>query len=274
MSVEIEQAPGHPEIERVIAPNPGPMTLEGTNTYLLDGGDGVYVIDPGPAHDAHLAAVTEAAARRGGVAGVLLTHSHADHSAGVEAIGAPLLWGQVSASQEAEALAAAAAGGVPDLNATPMEPPSRIGPFAVLPTPGHAPDHVCFVWGRAGFCGDLVLGHGSTIVPPAAGGGSLADYMASLQRLDDAGCDLLAPGHGPWITDPAARIREYAAHRRERERRLVHALERGERSRNALLAEVWDDVPEVLRPAAALAMEAHLEKLEHDGVLRTAELTG
>lgn len=272
MAAEPEPAPGHPEVQRLVASNPGPMTLEGTNTYVVAAAEGAYVIDPGPDDAGHLDAVRAAASAQRGIAGILLTHSHADHSAGVAALGAPLLWGEVSEGTEAAAFAAAAAGQMPDLSAPAAEPPSRIGPFGVIPTPGHAADHVCFTWGRVGFCGDLVLGHGSSIVPPTAGGGSLADYMASLALLAELDCELLAPGHGPWITDPAERIAEYAEHRRDRERRLLHALERGERSRSALLGEVWDDVPEILRPAAAIAMQAHLEKLDAEGALAGVEL--
>src|SRR5206468_8354182 len=88
----IDSPPGHPEIVRIVAPNPGPMTLEGTNTYVV-GPDPAYVIDPGPAEDSHLEAVRAAAEDRGGIAGVLLTHSHADHSAAVPMLGAPLLFG-------------------------------------------------------------------------------------------------------------------------------------------------------------------------------------
>ena len=96
--------------------------------------------------------------------------------------------------------------------------------------------------------------------------------MASLERVRALGAELLAPGHGPWITDPDKRIAEYADHRLDRERRLLAALDRGERSRAALLAEVWADVPEVLRPAAAAAMQAHLEKLAEEGRLAAGEL--
>ena len=269
MTPDLEQAPGHPEVVRIVAPNPGPMTLEGTNTYVVSAAEGAYVIDPGPDDAGHLEAVRDSA---GEIAGVLLTHSHSDHSAGVAALGAPLLWGQVSEGEEAAALAAAAAGQVPNLSAPAAEPPSRVGPFSVIPTPGHAADHVCFAWGRVCFCGDLVLGHGSTIVPPAAGRGSLADSMETLQRLDQLGAELLAPGHGPWIIDPGGKIAEYLEHRQMRERRLFTALEAGERSRAALLAKVWDDVPEVLRPAAAIAMQAHLEKLDGEGKLAGVEL--
>ena len=110
-----------------------------------------------------------------------------------------------------------------------------------------------------------MLGEGSTFVPPD--GGSLAAYMESLRLLQSRDIELICPGHGPWITDPAAKLAEYVEHREMRERRLLAALDRGERSREALLAEVWDDVPDEVRPAAALVMEAHLQKLEADGRL-------
>jgi glyoxylase-like metal-dependent hydrolase (beta-lactamase superfamily II) len=233
------------------------MTLEGTNTYLV-GSEPAYVIDPGPADESHLEAVRAAASERGGIAGVLLTHSHADHSAGVPELGAPLLCGEVGAGDETS--------GEPGAAALADEvSPGRAGPFEVLPTPGHATDHVCFLLGEVGFCGDLVLGHGSSFVPPD--GGSLAAYLDSLKRLRAADLELLAPGHGPWIDDPAAKIDEYLGHRLMRERRLLDELAKGERSRARLLDRVWDDVPRGLRPAAAVVMQAHLEKLEAEGRL-------
>ena len=91
--------------------------------------------------------------------------------------------------------------------------------------------------------------------------------MDSLRRIQAEPIELICPGHGPWIEDPAAKLAEYVEHREMRERRLVAALERGERSRAALLAEAWDDVPPQLRPAAAMVMEAHLQKLEAEGRL-------
>jgi glyoxylase-like metal-dependent hydrolase (beta-lactamase superfamily II) len=126
---------------------------------------------------------------------------------------------------------------------------------------------VCFVWQDVCFCGDLILGEGSSIVLPAAWGGSLAEYMESLERVEGLGAALMCPGHGPWITDPSDRIAEYARHRREREGKLARALESGERSKAALLDAAWDDVPHPMRPMAALAMQAHLEKLELEGRL-------
>jgi glyoxylase-like metal-dependent hydrolase (beta-lactamase superfamily II) len=237
------------------------MTLEGTNTYVV-GSNPAYVIDPGPAKKSHLDAVRAVAEDRGGIAGVLLTHSHADHSAGVPMLGAPLLFGEVGAGDETSgdpgAEGPSAASGV-------AIEPGRVGPFEALPTPGHATDHVCLLLGEVGFCGDLVLGRGSSFVPPD--GGSLAAYLDSLERVRAAELELLCPGHGPYIEDPDTRVNEYLEHRLMRERRLLAELERGERSRARLLALVWDDVSPVLRPAAAVVMQAHLEKLDAEGRL-------
>jgi glyoxylase-like metal-dependent hydrolase (beta-lactamase superfamily II) len=134
-----------------------------------------------------------------------------------------------------------------------------------MPTPGHATDHVCFLIGDVALCGDLVLGHGSSFVPPD--GGSLSAYMDSLERLREANPELLCPGHGPYITEPRARLDEYVEHRLMRERKLVAALADGERSRARLLAAAWDDVPAQMLPAAAIVMQAHLEKLEAESRL-------
>jgi len=255
------------------------MTLEGTNTYVVGFEDRSYVIDPGPDDAAHLVRVREAAKHRGPIAGVLLTHGHSDHSAGIEALGAEVLWGRATRESEMEALAnALAAGsteGIDELFSHTEKNASndiQIGPFTAIATPGHAADHVCFVLDDVCFCGDLILGTGSSIVPPAPGGGSLADYMRSLRRVAELGAALLAPGHGPWITDPPAKVAEYVSHRHDRERRLLAAIGAGERSRGALVARVWDDVPGPLRPAAAVAMQAHLEKLAAEGRLEHVEL--
>jgi glyoxylase-like metal-dependent hydrolase (beta-lactamase superfamily II) len=202
------------------------MTLTGTNTYVV-GERPAFVIDPGPEDEGHVAAVRAETERRGSLGGILLTHSHEDHSAASWMLDAPVV---------------------------------KEGPFQRIPTPGHAQDHVCFVLGGVCFSGDLILGEGSTFVPPS--GGSLTAYLDSLRRIAALDLELICPGHGPYVTDPAAKVREYIEHRMDRERKLVAALERGERSRARLLDDAWDDVPDELRPAAAVVMEAHLEKLE------------
>lgn len=238
------------DIEVVVAPNPGPMTLEGTNTYLV-GRDPTVVIDPGPDSEEHIEAVRAAAHERGGIGTVLLTHAHGDHSDGIEMLDV-------------------APTAIPD-----GESHAGIGAIA---TPGHADDHFCFLVppghpaagdasGAICFSGDLILGQGSTIVGPAYMGGSLTAYMRSLRALERLELELIYPGHGPVIADPTAKIAEYIDHRESRERRLVAALERGERSRLALLNEVWDDVPVELQPMAAIAMQAHFEKLAEEGRL-------
>jgi glyoxylase-like metal-dependent hydrolase (beta-lactamase superfamily II) len=225
------------------------MTLEGTNTYLY-GADPCTVIDPGPGDRGHLDAVREAAEDRGGVGFIVLTHSHGDHADGAMQLAADVANHKLG---------------------HPVPPPyilptdgQEIGSLRTVATPGHASDHVCFLApGGVCFSGDLVLGIGSTFVPPD--GGSLAAYMDSLRRMQAEAIELICPGHGPWIEDPAAKLAEYVEHREMRERRLLAALERGERSRESLLAEVWDDVPAQVRPAAAMVMQAHLDKLEAEG---------
>jgi glyoxylase-like metal-dependent hydrolase (beta-lactamase superfamily II) len=240
------------DLERLTAPNPSPMTLDGTNTYVV-GRDPAVVIDPGPDDAGHIEAVRKAAEARGGIGTVLLTHDDADHLAGVEPLG---------------------------VEPTRPGDGETVAGLTVVATPGHAAEHLSFLLPDAGpgreaeeaasyacFCGDLILGEGSTIVGPREFGGSLADYMESLRKLQQLDLTVLYPGHGPEVEDPQAKIAEYMAHRQEREDRLVAALERGQRSRAALLAEVWDDVPKELRMPAGIAMQAHLEKLEDEGRL-------
>jgi glyoxylase-like metal-dependent hydrolase (beta-lactamase superfamily II) len=222
-------------IVRVRADNPSPMTLDGTNTYLVEG----WVVDPGPDDEPHLVAVLEAAG--GGIEGIAITHAHADHDGGAAAL-------------------AAAAGGVPVVRPREGE---EAGPLRAIATPGHSPDHVCLLYGRICFAGDAVAGIGSSFVP--ADGGGMAAYLDSLRRLRALDLDALCPGHGPFVHDPAAKLDEYIEHRLERERKIVAALERGISDRDDLLEAAWDDTPlhlsPMLRWAAGTTLDAHLEKL-------------
>jgi glyoxylase-like metal-dependent hydrolase (beta-lactamase superfamily II) len=226
-------------VVRVRADNPSPLTLDGTNTYVVDG----WVVDPGPDDERHLEAVRAAA---GPVEGIVLTHGHGDHSDG-----APRL---------AEMTGAVV-----------MRPggEGQVGPFAVFATPGHAPDHVSLLAGRSLFTGDTVLGAGSVFIAP--GEGSLAAYLDSLRRLRELDAEAILPGHGPVVWDPRAKLDEYIEHRLERERRVLDALAAGARTRDELLDSAWSDVDfeaaPYLRYAAAATLEAHLEKLEEEGRL-------
>ena len=141
----------------------------------------------------------------------------------------------------------------------------EVGPFRALGTPGHSADSVCLLFGDVCFTGDTVLGTGSVFIAP--GEGSLSAYLDSLRRLRELDLSVICPGHGPYVWDPAAKLDEYISHRLDRERRLVDALASGLRSRDELLDAVWSEAPEELRPAAALTLAAHLEKLSEEGRL-------
>jgi glyoxylase-like metal-dependent hydrolase (beta-lactamase superfamily II) len=238
------------DIQQVTADNPGPYTLRGTNTWLV-GRDPCWVVDPGPALPAHLERVLADARDRGGIGGIAITHDHADHTEGV-----------------AELRAAA---GDPPVDAAHhpgdvrLVDGDRFGPFEVVATPGHAPDHLAFVAGRACFTGDAVLGEGSVFVAPDPG--ALRGYLAALARLRDRGLEILCPGHGPLVLDANAKLDEYVAHRLDRERRLERALGDGLRTADELLDRVWSDAPAALRPAAAVTLAAHLDKLDEEGRL-------
>jgi glyoxylase-like metal-dependent hydrolase (beta-lactamase superfamily II) len=236
-------------IVRVTAANPGPLTLSGTNTWVV-GRDPAYVIDPGPRLPEHLEQVAAIVRERGGLGGIALTHDHVDHSEAVETL------------RELVPVPLAGARGAVDVR---LGDGDQFGPLEALAVPGHASDHLMFIAGRACFTGDAVLGEGSVFI--AAERGALRGYLRGLERLRERSLDLLCPGHGPVIWDPRAKLDEYLAHRREREQGLIRALEDGARGTDELLDAAWSDVPAVLRPVAALTLAAHLDKLEDEGRL-------
>jgi glyoxylase-like metal-dependent hydrolase (beta-lactamase superfamily II) len=220
-------------VARVRAPNPSPYTLDGTNTYIVGG----WVVDPGPAIESHIDAILAAA---GTIEGIVATHSHQDHF-------------------EAAAPLADRAGNPPVVQPGDGE---QAGPLTAIATPGHSADHVCLVYGDVCFTGDTVLGTGSVFIQP--GEGSLSAYLASLHRLRAMDLDVLAPGHGPYVYDPAAKLDEYVSHRLERERLLVAALDAGARTEDELLDSAWADAPANLRFPAGLSLRAHVEKLAEE----------
>jgi glyoxylase-like metal-dependent hydrolase (beta-lactamase superfamily II) len=233
----------------VRAANPGPLTMSGTNSWVV-GRDPAWVVDPGPALAEHLESLAGALARRGGLGGIALTHDHIDHSEAVAALRerfpAPLAAGRGSVDVQ-------------------LRDGLRVGPFEALYTPGHAPDHFALIAGRVCFTGDAVLGEGSVFVAPDPG--ALRGYLDGLARLAERELDVLCPGHGPPIWTPRERISQYIEHRLDRERRLLGALAEGRRRTEELLDAAWFDVPEQLRPVAAVTLAAHLDKLEEEGRL-------
>ena len=234
----------------VRADNPGPFTLSGTNSWIV-ARDPAWLVDPGPDLAEHVEQLTAEIQARGGLGGIILTHDHADHSQAV----APL-------RQRFPDAPLAAGRGDPDVV---LEEGTHFGPLEAAATPGHAPDHFALIFGPVGFTGDAVLGQGSVFIAPDPG--ALAGYLGALARLRRRELELLLPGHGPVINDPAAKLDEYVAHRLDRERRLVAGIGAGARSVDELLDAAWSDVGPELRPAAAVTLAAHLDKLAAEGRL-------
>lgn len=242
----------------VLAPNPSPMTLDGTNTWILgEPDDGpVAVVDPGPDDEGHLRRVLDIVGDRP-IAAVLLTHGHADHSAGAGRF-------------------ADLAGGVP---VRALDPAYRLGEeglaegdvvtmggleLHVMETPGHSPDSLCF-WlpaDAAVLTGDTVLGRGTTVIAMERG---LGPYLRSLDRLralaDSAGVAAILPGHGPMLDDPIGALDHYLAHRRERLAAVEAAVAAGARTPAEVVRRVYADVDRSLWPAAEESVRAQLDYL-------------
>jgi glyoxylase-like metal-dependent hydrolase (beta-lactamase superfamily II) len=242
----------------VLAPNPSPVTLEGTNTYVV--GDRMpVVIDPGPAIDGHLEAVLDEAGRP---SLVVLTHTHPDHAEGAETF----------AAMARAPLAAFAGGTGTCATAAAIADGQRIDvdgtALVAMHTPGHSSDHLSFVLEseRAMFTGDHVLGRGTTVI--AYPDGHLADYMTSLARAKAARATRLYPGHGPVVDEPDAVLDYYVAHRLERERQVIAALEAGDTMVPQMVERIYWDVDPSLHAVAALSVRAHLEKLAAEGRAR------
>ncbi|MFC9429510.1 MBL fold metallo-hydrolase [Streptomyces sp. NPDC056987] len=250
----------------VLAPNPSPMTLDGTNTWIVSepGSDLAVVIDPGPLDDAHLKAVIGAAERAGKrVALTLLTHGHPDHAEGAARFAA-LTRTDVRALDPALRLGdeGLAAGDVVTTGGLELR---------VVPTPGHTSDSLCFHLpaDRAVLTGDTVLGRGTTLV--AHPDGRLGDYLDSLRRLRsltvDDGVDTVLPGHGPVLDDAQGAVEFYLAHRANRLAQIETAVENGHRTPEEVVAHVYAEVDRSLWPAAELSVRAQLDYLREHGLI-------
>jgi glyoxylase-like metal-dependent hydrolase (beta-lactamase superfamily II) len=235
----------------VVAPNPGPYTGPGTNTWILDAGPVVVVIDPGPDDNAHLAELERRLAGKT-VGVVLVTHSHPDHLPLAERFARPHK-ASVRRYPELDDGDVVRAG---NLNVT------------ALYTPGHSADHLCFLLAddMAIFTGDLILGQGSSMVTYPEG--DVAAYLRSLDRLAALVPRMLFPGHWDPVTDAMAKIAEYKRHRLEREAQILAELRRGDGTPAELTRRVYGDLDDELMLAAEMTLRAHLKKLVDDGLVR------
>jgi glyoxylase-like metal-dependent hydrolase (beta-lactamase superfamily II) len=253
-------------VTRLIAPNPGLMTGPGTNTYIIGSeAGGKAVIDPGPAIDSHIEKILGTK----NLKWILCTHTHLDHSPAAAAVkaatGAQILGRPAPAGQDASFK--------PDFV---VENGQRIDlggiSLRAIHTPGHASNHLCYLLeqSRMLFTGDHVM-QGSTVVinPPD---GDMRAYLQSLERLLGEDIAVIAPGHGYLIGAPHRELKRLIAHRLNRERKVVAALERLEHpSLDEMLPLVYDDVPERIHRVAARSLTAHLEKLVAEGAVRLEE---
>jgi glyoxylase-like metal-dependent hydrolase (beta-lactamase superfamily II) len=243
----------------LLAPNPSPMTLDGTNTWLIaePASSAVVVVDPGPDDEGHLRRVHAAAVagdRR--VARILLTHGHPDHSEGAARFAA-LTGAPVQAADPAHRLGPEGLADGDVVTAAGCE-------LRVVASPGHSADSVCLLLPADGalFTGDTVLGRGTTVI---AGDGNLGDYLRTLEQLRDlaecSGIGLLLPGHGPMLADPLGTLGYYLSHRQERLDQVRSALAAGARTPAEIVAMIYTDVDKSVWPAAEWSVRAQLDYL-------------
>lgn len=278
-----EPKPGQPEtlgpgLRRVLAPNPGPMTHSGTNTFIVGTGE-VAIVDPGPESDAHFEALMAAVAGVR-VTHILITHAHLDHSelapriaaatgAPVSAFGAP----EAGRSETMERLASEAIGGgegvdegfVPDIilgEGDEIELEEQV--LTVMHTPGHFSGHLSFaLCDGTALTGDHVMAWASSLVSPPDG--DVAAFRATTERMRSGAFTKLYPAHGPAIDDPHSRLSWLLSHRDARERAVLEALSRAPARLPDLTARIYTDTPTAMHPAAARNVLAHLVDLWERG---------
>ena len=250
-----------PHIGKFTADNPGIMTLQGTNQYVV-GKESVVVIDVALSADANLDGIIEQVEAMGAkkIEKILITHIHSDHCAGAVALkkrsGAKLgihrsrkgyLGGEDFQYDDNDRIAF---GG---------------GELHVLHTPGHESGHCCFYEGgdKVLFSGDNILGYGTAVIHPPDG--NMTDYLQSLERLLGFDISLILPGHGPLVGKPEAKIREYIKHRMEREQQVLAGLRSGRQTIGDITQLIYKDMSAALQRVAEFSVQAHLEKLMRDG---------
>jgi glyoxylase-like metal-dependent hydrolase (beta-lactamase superfamily II) len=268
-----------PLVRRVISPNPGPFTFTGTCTYIVGRGT-VAVIDPGPQSDQHLATILKAVAGES-VSYIVVTHTHRDHSPGAAEL-QRLTGARIVGCARHVAARELALGEINRLDASAdlaFAPDDAMGEgdavsgpgwtLQALATPGHTANHLAFALPeeRALFSGDHVMAWSTTIVAPPDG--SMAAFMASLEKLKGREDDLHWPGHGGPVRDPARFVRALITHRRLREVSILARVQAGDRTISAIAAKVYEGLAPALLGAAALSTFAHLEDLVARGLIQS-----
>ena len=233
-------------VRDVLAPNPGPFTLDGTRTYLIDDS---AVLDPGPAIESHIEAV---AAAMPALRTIFITHRHGDHAPAA----LPL--------KHRTGARIVAPRGVLEATDVIVNDGDVVDGLRVIATPGHTNEHVCYLTPDGDlFTGDTILGAGTTTIFPPDG--HMGDYIRSLRRLRDLQPKRIFPAHGPTRDDAVVLIDQYIAHRLEREQQVLDAIAAGARTPAEMRARIYPDLDPRLHGAAEIQIRAHLIKLEEEG---------
>jgi glyoxylase-like metal-dependent hydrolase (beta-lactamase superfamily II) len=255
----------------VLGQNPGIFTGPGTNTYLIGTGKRRILLDTGQGRDSYLPILDVALEQAGceGIQEIVLTHGHEDHIGGARSV--IVRYGAMRISKRP----LVEADSRHELALTPIEEGSVLrtegATLRAIHTPGHAEDHLCFVLEEEGslFSGDNILGVGTTVIPRQ--GGDLRQYLESLERLLAQKPGAIYPAHGPLIRDGELKIREYIAHRQEREGQILAVLGEGPLAISEIVARIYGEYPEALHQAAGESVGSHLRKLEDEGRVTTAK---
>ncbi|HEY0300843.1 MAG TPA: MBL fold metallo-hydrolase [Rhizomicrobium sp.] len=264
-----------PLIARIVANNPGPFTFTGTGVYIVGEGD-VAVIDPGPDLPEHVEALKRAIGSHR-VSHILVTHCHSDHSPAAKPLkewsgATTYAFGPHGSGHADDGGPKLEAGAdmdfVPDVRVKDGEIVAGNG-FSIegVHTPGHTSNHMCFALReeKALFTGDHIMGWSTTVVTPPDG--DMAQYIASVEKLQARDDSVLYPTHGAPITDPKPFLAAYREHRLERERQVLACIADGLDTIPGMVERMYADVDKRLHPAAARSVLAHLIKLERDGLV-------
>jgi glyoxylase-like metal-dependent hydrolase (beta-lactamase superfamily II) len=257
----------HESYTIILAPNPSIMTGPGTNTIVLGGGEeGALVIDPAVEDNAYLDKIIQAGAERGGIRRILVTHGHPDHVGGAVVLRKRLGISIYAFSRKGTPV-------VDEEIADGTTFPAGDDTLKALYTPGHRFDHLSFLLEkqRTLFAGDLISGITTNVIAPPDG--DMHDYLNSLKRLQEVEIAEIVPAHGPTITDAQAKISEYIAHRMLREQQVLQALEVLPPGVTIaeMVPQIYVDVDPKLHSIAAWSVEAHLIKLEREGLVERLE---